>query len=56
MAPVPAVRSCNAANQISSAGYSYDANGNLRVDGVTTSTWDRAARAEHTIVRELCRR
>ncbi len=42
----PTVRtfSYNAANQISSAGYSYDANGNLLADGVTTYTWDRADR------------
>jgi RHS repeat-associated protein len=34
----------NAANQISNAGYSYDDNGNLLGDGLTTYTWDRANR------------
>jgi RHS repeat-associated protein len=36
--------SYNAANQISSAGFSYDANGNLIDDGPNAYTWDRANR------------
>ncbi len=34
----------NAANQISSAGYAYDNNGNLTGDGTNSYTWDRANR------------
>ncbi|MBL8152763.1 MAG: hypothetical protein JNM70_01165 [Anaerolineae bacterium] len=34
----------NAANQISSAGYAYDDNGNLTSDGTNAYTWDRANR------------
>jgi RHS repeat-associated protein len=34
----------NAANQISSAGFTYDNNGNLTADGTNTYTWDRANR------------
>jgi RHS repeat-associated protein len=34
----------NAANQISSAGYAYDNNGNLTGDGTNTYAWDRANR------------
>ena len=34
----------NAANQISSSGYTYDNNGNLTSDGTNTYTWDRANR------------
>ncbi len=32
----------SAANQISNAGFAYDANGNLTSDGTNTYAWDRA--------------
>jgi len=36
--------SYNAANQISSAGYTYDPNGNMTSDGTNAYVWDRANR------------
>jgi RHS repeat-associated protein len=43
-APTVTNRTYNAANQISSAGFTYDNNGNLTSDGAYTHTWDRANR------------
>ncbi|MEZ4672578.1 MAG: RHS repeat-associated core domain-containing protein [Anaerolineae bacterium] len=43
-APTVVSRTYNAANQISSAGYTYDNNGNLTNDGTNAYTWDRANR------------
>src|SRR6266498_186577 len=36
--------SCNFANQITNAGYSYDNAGNLAADGTTTYTYDALSR------------
>lgn len=38
-APTETSYSYNAANQISNAGFTYDANGNLTSDGTNTYTW-----------------
>jgi TolB protein len=43
-APTVTSHTYNAANQISSAGFAYDANGNLTHDGTNAYTWDRANR------------
>jgi RHS repeat-associated protein len=43
-APTVTNRTYNAANQISNAGFVYDANGNLTNDGTNTYIWDRANR------------
>ncbi|MEP6987667.1 MAG: RHS repeat-associated core domain-containing protein, partial [Chloroflexota bacterium] len=43
-APTVKTLTYNAANQISTAGYTYDNNGNLTSDGVNTHIWDRANR------------
>jgi hypothetical protein len=37
-------RTFNAANQIASAGFVYDHNGNMTSDGTNAYTWDRANR------------
>ena len=42
--PTVKTLSYNAANQISTAGYAYDNNGNLTGDGTNTYAWDRANR------------
>lgn len=43
-APMVTSYTYNAANQISSSGFTYDANGNLTSDGTNTYVWDRANR------------